>query len=629
MVEIEVATGNWQYECLAERVPVLQRPMLSLAGKPAKGKEMVLCLREVVQIQEKVRPLNGKGSFLRLADGRGWALDFIDGQQVLKRQPMIGEHSYGGPEADSSPSSPPGFGSNTFDSHNATSAGFKGIPFSTWGNQNGGYMSGGSSPSASFKSVGDQLSGIGGHLGEPEHGEWEYVVVDSKGMSLRESPTYDKSHKVSRRIEEGEVVEVVERIQGDGTTFLRLERPHGWVFDRQPGSKQALRMMEIKVQRGLWHYFVVADKGVALRGRCSFAESAKIGKGPLKGALVEVTERVRAGESTFLRLKEGGWLFDVKNGKKVVEGPVEMQVLPASTMGTVRAQGALGNNCSGGIHLVSSPTKQKWAITKLFLLHNSKVQITYRCEAEGICWICVKKGEGGVEGWATSESILLEGSFDESAASKAPPSPTNGNGNGRMPQYGTWRPLTSMQARSEEAIPIVVGAVIATYPAVSAPAPWPSPSPPHQQQEAPAPPAPCVRGPSGVSAMGLQVCSCGAPFFDAATPFCRTCGSRRPDPTHSGATQECLAPLDAQRPLADALRAGFKKQERQTTEAFGHVNCLGCGLTISKLGHTTGCCKGCGKRWTDVVDKVAGYMETTPPLGWGAPVSPSRSTWIT
>lgn len=268
--------------------------------------------------------------------------------------------------------------------------------------------------------------------------------------------------------------------------------------------------------------------------------------------------------------------------------------------------------------MVSSPTKQKWAVTKLFLLHNSRVQATYRCEAEGICWICVKKGEGGVEGWATSESIFLEGSpLMTAATAPTPGSPLRSS-------------QTGMQARNDEVTPArlsprgrpVVGAVVA----VSAPAPGPLPSPP---QPAPVPLEPYGRGLSGNSAIGLQVCSCGAPFFDAATPFCRTCGSRRPDPSHSRATEtECLTPSNAQQPLADALRAGFKKQERQTTD-FGPVICLGCGLTISKLGHTTGCCKGCGKRWTDVVDKVAGYMETTPPLGWGAPVSPQRSTWLT
>ena len=34
---------------------------------------------------ERVRPIQMKGTFLRLADGRGWALDFLDGRQVLQR----------------------------------------------------------------------------------------------------------------------------------------------------------------------------------------------------------------------------------------------------------------------------------------------------------------------------------------------------------------------------------------------------------------------------------------------------------------------------------------------------------------------------------------------------------------
>merc|ERR1719258_422379 len=110
-------------------------------------------------------------------------------------------------------------------------------------------------------------------------------------MSVRCKPTYDPKQKTSRRIHEGEIVVATERRFGDGMTFLKLDCPQGWVFDRQPGSKSRVRMMEANVERGTWHYIVTAESGIALRTRCSFSDNTKCGKGPEKGALIEVSQR--------------------------------------------------------------------------------------------------------------------------------------------------------------------------------------------------------------------------------------------------------------------------------------------------------------------------------------------------
>jgi len=87
MVEVEVIQGKWLYECIDFFVPLLDRPMISMVRKYMKAKKRTsLSEQDTVEITEKVRPLNGKGNFLRLADGRGWVLDYIEGRQVLQRQ---------------------------------------------------------------------------------------------------------------------------------------------------------------------------------------------------------------------------------------------------------------------------------------------------------------------------------------------------------------------------------------------------------------------------------------------------------------------------------------------------------------------------------------------------------------
>merc|ERR1719235_488794 len=110
--------------------------------------------------------------------------------------------------------------------------------------------------------------------------------------------------KIAARVGEGELVEVLERRVGQGTTFLRLRQPQGWVFDMQPCARQKRqRMLEVEIYLGAWIYRVFRPKGISLRARCSFAEDAKIGRGLCCGSLLEVAIQVRVGETTFLKLE--------------------------------------------------------------------------------------------------------------------------------------------------------------------------------------------------------------------------------------------------------------------------------------------------------------------------------------
>lgn len=448
VVEVEVSAGSWQYECIAKHVIVNPAQLLL---RPIGTFDDQLRQTEVVQIVEKVRPVLGKGTFLKLADDRGWVLDFVDGQQVMQQQAATvdGRIDWYSESMGRTSDSP----QRTVSSGSVSSGGYVqnvSCPQNVGTSAACGYQTCANNMSDSLKPEGhapmprnlalavyqtlsnqaalpclpsnafgmpavpssaDPLPGVGGHLSESEYGRWEYMVVDSKGFSLRGSPNYDQGQKISKRIEEGQVVVVVERIEGEGTTFLHLESPEGWCFDRQPAGRVAsrMRLLEVHVERGLWHYLVVADQGIGLRARCSFSELAKIGKGPLKGALVEVNERVAIGETTFLRLKDSsGWIFDKRNGKSVVQGPIEVKELPAYTMATVQAPvPAFG---PARISLASSPTRQHWAVATSVLLNGAKVQATHLCEAEGDSWTFVKTTENSLEGWAPADVITLEGS---------------------------------------------------------------------------------------------------------------------------------------------------------------------------------------------------------------------------
>jgi hypothetical protein len=98
-------------------------------------------------------------------------------------------------------------------------------------------------------------------------------------------------------------------------------------------------MMQVTIEKGTWHYVVVTNNGIALRNRCAFSDACKIGEGPARGSFVTVTQRVKVGETTFLHI-DGGWVFDVKKGRKLMDGPLAVFTPPPGTRMEVEAEDA-------------------------------------------------------------------------------------------------------------------------------------------------------------------------------------------------------------------------------------------------------------------------------------------------
>jgi hypothetical protein len=348
MIEVEVSMGDWKYEsCDFVRIPILSCP---LVGGHSQTSTTSLQTKEAVSITKRARPVSGKGTFLKLADGRGWVLDFADGSRVMQR----------------------------FNPEGCDDV---------------------SEPSTSSSNISVALSES--DLGPSEYGSWEYVVLDSRGMTLRSRPTYDEDAKTQRRIYEGEVLVVKERRMGDGITFLHIDSPQGWVFDRNPGKNSKLRMMEANVETGSWHYTVTAASGIALRTRCSFSDSTKCGEGPLKGSLIEVCERLKVGDTTFLKLKDcGHWIFDSKHGRKLLSGPADVQEHSPCWKATVKE--------ACGVYMWKAPTTQKWAQTKMKLLQHAQVEVQKTIGVEFDVWGFIAKPGSNMEGWVRLRDLTLE-----------------------------------------------------------------------------------------------------------------------------------------------------------------------------------------------------------------------------
>lgn len=370
MVEVEVVSGECGYLAGGERVPILSLPSPQQASAAAKAfrHSKYVSPGQSVDVLKRVRPVMTKGSFLMLADGSGWVMDFQDGRQMMQR----GGSYHAAVESLHQPAPEP-------------------IPAT--------------------------------QVSAPEFGEWDYIVVDPSGQTLRSKPSCDGKVKLAKKFQEGEIVTVAERHQGDGTLFLRSVNPPGWLFDCQPAAsgRARVRLTRVELERGNWHYSVAAERGVALRSRCSFAEDSKVGKGPGKGALVAVTERMKVGETTFLHMADGHWVFDRKNGRQIMCGPLSTQVPSQSTMGTVKPE--------AGVTLSSSPTCQKSAATKMLLLQDARVNVHLLCELEGQRWAQVSKGwftvdksGGSMEGWMLAEHLSIL-SIDEPPASPASDAP--------------------------------------------------------------------------------------------------------------------------------------------------------------------------------------------------------------
>eukprot|EP00927_Polykrikos_kofoidii_P048989 TRINITY_DN43140_c0_g1_i1.p1 TRINITY_DN43140_c0_g1~~TRINITY_DN43140_c0_g1_i1.p1 ORF type:complete len:527 (-),score=50.27 TRINITY_DN43140_c0_g1_i1:323-1903(-) len=360
MVEVEVVCGNWQYRAIEDNIPIMQAPCPSIVKKGCRKTGKNLFTGQSLMVTHRVRPVNGKGTFLKLDDDLGWVVDFAAGKQLLQRIESPKE--------------------KVVDVCKQATA-----------------------PVATL-AVESQTAG------PSEHGEWDYVVLESKGISMRECPVYD-SAKTGKRIEEGEIVSVVERRCGDGFNFLRLLTPQGWAIDGSPGGQSSLRMCEVTVERGEWAYLVM-DGRVDIRSRCSLAPSTTLHVAFHKGVLLSVKMRVKVGESMFLKLKHReGWLFEAKRGRKVLEGPIDMTDAPEGSTATVTQE--------NGVSLSKHPSNEPVSKTAMLVLHGSRVQVEKSCEVFGQLWYKVSQPGGTLAGWATSTSLNVDFTSSNDRSQKA------------------------------------------------------------------------------------------------------------------------------------------------------------------------------------------------------------------
>jgi len=408
--------GEWRYQVvLDEGVAMMKKPLLGSPRKSSKGSihapalpgsnkaAATLEFREVVVINERIRPFNSKGSFLRLADGRGYVLDFSQGRHNLQRMDL-------------------GPGMDMLDDARSPAAPFVDIPVSNSAEQDAARVRSLTAPlmenlytkmwsrsSSTVMSTPEAVMASAlADLGVPDFGQWHYIVLDDKGITARSAPTYDASQKLRIKIKEGELVRVVERRSGGGTTFLRLEDNLGWVFDMQPsgGNNMRQRMMEVTVEEGKWLYRVGEDQpqGPVLRSRCSFLAPSAVAHGCYflqPGSLVTATRRTLVGNTTFLFIEceEKGWIYDSKDGRRLIDGPITLQKLGITATVSI----------VGGARLHTTPSNCKWAMTDVFLERGTSVQVEQSGEVGGKGWAKVNTADYP-EGWIASDSIEFESS---------------------------------------------------------------------------------------------------------------------------------------------------------------------------------------------------------------------------
>jgi len=364
MVEVEVVQGDWEYQVGLDKVPILWELSLALAENPPKGGMFSAALEpgQVFNVCQRVRPIGGQGMFLKLTSaggGRGYVYDVYRGQQVVHELQKSGVDSLGG--------------------HSPL------------------FAKAGTEPQLSSINLkrGNSLN-----LTESELGEWDYIVLDPNGVSLRYAPTFEASGKNNARLLQGEIVKVVERKRCDATTFVRLDTPWGWAFDVHGDrlTKQYTRIAPVSVEQGLWFYRVATAKGVALRSRCSLDDSAKMGKGPMEGAFVTIVTRAQVGEVQFLRSRElEAWIPDRKDGRLLLDGPIA--VTAHDCQASVRPE--------VGVSLLAAPTRHRWAQTKKTLLRGARVHVLHSVGLEGEVWAQVSQ-PGGMEGWTFLFNVALE-----------------------------------------------------------------------------------------------------------------------------------------------------------------------------------------------------------------------------
>merc|ERR1712046_124945 len=102
----------------------------------------------------------------------------------------------------------------------------------------------------------------------------------------------------------------------------------------------------------------------------------------------------------------GKWIFDSKQGRKLISGPFQLQTPPTCSQATVRPP--------DGVHLLESPTGQKWAITKMKLLQNAQVEVSKVFNIEFTTWGFIEKPGSNMKGWVRMNDLC---SMDASSAS--------------------------------------------------------------------------------------------------------------------------------------------------------------------------------------------------------------------
>eukprot|EP00929_Paragymnodinium_shiwhaense_P121568 TRINITY_DN93842_c0_g1_i1.p1 TRINITY_DN93842_c0_g1~~TRINITY_DN93842_c0_g1_i1.p1 ORF type:complete len:556 (+),score=110.31 TRINITY_DN93842_c0_g1_i1:143-1810(+) len=423
MVEAALMAGEWSYKVVADQVPVLACPMLPSCSRSTSSSlrslrksqpnvSATLSCGDIATVVERLRPLSGKGSFLRLADGRGWVLDFVNGSRTVHPVDDAAKANLMSAMGKSNTSSSSQGGDRTPMRATTTSKGSSG------GGLGGGLLS---QVLPTSEKACSQAALTAFARSFAEEGRWHYVVLEPRGITLRSSPSWDDSVKLKARIEEGELITVCERFGKDGAQFVRLDDASmpagqsggGWVFDRRPEAGARLRLLEVHVEAGSWFYRVIDSKRPTLHRRCSLAASTRTSaNGPEKGALVTVSQRVQVGSAFFLKLSDfDAWLCDRRGSLASVEGPVEVQDMFG--MGAVVSEPA-------GIYLRKAPTHEAWARTKLFILQGSTLNVTHTVWLQTgdreERWASVERlGSSGMTGWVLADELHLADLMRDSA----------------------------------------------------------------------------------------------------------------------------------------------------------------------------------------------------------------------
>jgi hypothetical protein len=146
-----------------------------------------------------------------------------------------------------------------------------------------------------------------------EAGSWTYLVVDARGITMRQAPAYDCSFKCEdRRLAEGQLVRADRRLVRGWTRWLRIKGSGEWVFDVSPKNAQ-VRLVEVVCEAGSWEYHATCSTPVLhapslVQAATRACSSAAL----LSGDVVTVTEHYRlvGRAATFLKLLGGrGWLY--------------------------------------------------------------------------------------------------------------------------------------------------------------------------------------------------------------------------------------------------------------------------------------------------------------------------------